>query len=216
MLNRDQFSREVAARDAGLSGDFIVPILQSSDNPELAPRWRRDVRRLAEKLGFDETYGHGIVMEHAKRNLMVALLQERMNVGALRAMIAAIARALGHMHANGQVHADFKPLNAVRTAGGAWKLIDFDATVRVGERVGAKTSTAWNPPEVHTYPWCCSRADICQEIQKRRRVSPPTRPRYAHVVVSRADQETHEKVRNAEQPHRRLPAKPRRPPRSNR
>ena len=47
-----------------------------------------------------------------------------------------------------QVHSDFKPLNAVRLPGGAFRLIDLDAATDIGEAAGIKTSTAYCPPEM--------------------------------------------------------------------
>jgi serine/threonine protein kinase len=145
MRHREQFEREVRAREQGLDSRFVVPILKSSNDKKLCARWEQD----AEREGYPN-YKYGIVLEHGKRNLMVALVQEHMNISQIRKMVRQFVQALGHMHAHNQIHADFKPLNGLRTNQGTWKLIDFDATVARGDFVGAKTSTSWNPPEMMT------------------------------------------------------------------
>ena len=150
MLNKEQFQRELAAREH-LDERFVIPIINSSDDAALSDRWQTDVVRISRrmKLNYDN-YQYGLVMQNAKRNLMVALLQERMSEEKIRQMLKEIIEALGHMHAQDQIHGDFKPLNAVRTDDGVWKLIDFDASVKRGMPTGSKTSMAWNPPEMTT------------------------------------------------------------------
>ena len=47
---------------------------------------------------------------------------------------------------------DLKPLNIVRMSDGSLKLIDLDASARIGsERAGAKSSTAYSPPELYRH-----------------------------------------------------------------
>ena len=66
----------------------------------------------------------------------------------MRKIAADLARALDHLHANGRIHADLKPLNAVRVAS-TWQLIDFDVACAIGEAFGAKVpSSGYCPPEM--------------------------------------------------------------------
>ena len=143
MKNYDQFRKEIDMRSAGLNADSVVPVLVSSDEPELRERWRVN----AEKRGYGD-YPHGIVMKAAQRNVMVILLQEHLAIDPLRRMIADFARCLRLVHEKGYCHADFKPLNGVRMHNGDHRLIDLDATVQIGDPVGAKASTAYFPPEM--------------------------------------------------------------------
>eukprot|EP00957_Ditylum_brightwellii_P173672 13223069-Ditylum_brightwellii.AAC.1 len=89
-------------------------------------------------------------MHAAKKNLMVTLLQERVDLKNACLIQYELAKGLKHMHDNGMLHADFKPLNAVCMDDLTWRLIDFDATVPIGKPVGAKTSSAYCPPEMTT------------------------------------------------------------------
>jgi len=65
----------------------------------------------------------------------------------VRGVSMQVIRALGHLHEHGRVHADVKPLNIMRVGGGDIKLIDLDASSRIGEAVCCKWSSAYLPPE---------------------------------------------------------------------
>ena len=66
----------------------------------------------------------------------------------VRHIAAGLARALGHLHENDRIHADLKPLNAVRIDG-SWRLIDLDISCAVGRAFGAKVPTSgYCPPEM--------------------------------------------------------------------
>ena len=144
MGDAEQFERERRMRD-GLDTQFVLDVIASSDDEALAARWAAD----AEKRGF-AAYSRGIVMPRAQRNLMVVLLQERLDLAQTRSMLDDLARCLSHVHDQGKIHADVKPLNVVRVPGGQFRLIDLDACVAVGEAAGQKTSTGYCPPEAFT------------------------------------------------------------------
>ena len=59
----------------------------------------------------------------------------------MRHIAAGLARALGHLHENDRIHADLKPLNAVRIDG-SWRLIDLDISCAAGRAFGAKVPTS--------------------------------------------------------------------------
>ena len=107
----------------GLSAEFIVQILFTS--AQFGERWVMDVDK---KLKYPE-YRFGIVMEAAKRNLMVVLLQERISIKDTQEIIRWLVKCTGHLHSNGKIHADLKPLNAVRMSDKTWRLIDFDGAI---------------------------------------------------------------------------------------
>ena len=79
-------------------------------------------------------------------NLATIKLQERPNFEQMIRIMQQVALALQHLHDDGVVHGDLKPLNIVRsTEDGQEKymLIDLDAAVRIGvDRVGHKYSSA--------------------------------------------------------------------------
>ena len=51
---------------------------------------------------------------------MVVLLQEFLDLGAIKRLLKALARALEHLHGRGKLHGDLKPLNIVRMPNGTW------------------------------------------------------------------------------------------------
>ncbi|KAK3265250.1 hypothetical protein CYMTET_26049 [Cymbomonas tetramitiformis] len=104
-------------------------------------------------MAFQE-YTHLLVMPAANRNLMVVVRQERLGLHDVRHIARRLGGALQHLHANGMVHCDLKPLNAVRfadagAAGAAtWRIIDLDAAVQIGCPAGVKISSGYLPPEM--------------------------------------------------------------------
>ena len=80
-------------------------------------------------------------MTAASCNLQTVLLQE--NIAArdwdkVRQIAREVAGCVQHVHGKDAQHGDIKPLNIMRTAEGRYLLIDLDASVRMGEPVGAK------------------------------------------------------------------------------
>ena len=49
-----------------------------------------------------------------ERNLLVSRAQDRMTVGEMIDTMSALGEGLRHMHEQGLIHGDFKPLNALR------------------------------------------------------------------------------------------------------
>lgn len=139
-------------------------------------------------------YECGIVMPAAQRNLMVVLVQERVTVQDLVRMFRSILQCLAHMHRQGRLHADVKPLNIVRMESGEWRLVDLDATVRMlVEYIGVKTSTGYEDEGVgrasegrafeanpHTPRAPCSSA--AQPIHPTPSSPPTPRPTLSHRV----------------------------------
>ena len=98
MKNADQYRREVEQRD-GLSSAFVVQILFTSEG--LGERCVDDIVRVLKYPG----YGFAIVMEAAKRNLMTALVQERMSIQDVQDTFRSLIKCIGHLHAHGKIHA---------------------------------------------------------------------------------------------------------------
>ena len=106
------------------------------------------------------------------------LLQERLAFPAIVEMLRGLGGCLRHIHEQGLVHGDYKPLNAVRmtpsSSADSWRLIDFDCAAPFGEPLGLKSpSEAYCPPEM---TWAVEEGDLAGSIQlKALRQLPPTR-----------------------------------------
>eukprot|EP01034_Spumella_vulgaris_P019694 gene19694-25200_t len=91
-----------------------------------------------------------VVMPLADRNLFVALKQERFvaqeDLSDVKHIFTQLLKCADHMHSKGMLHGDLKTLNIVRI-GGDWKLIDLDASCRLGKDCIDKYSSAYIPPE---------------------------------------------------------------------
>ena len=69
-----------------------------------------------------------LVMEFGERSLQEALTHDHIagkDFFAIRKMGSDLAHALAHVHSKNRIHADFKPLNAMRPSS-TWLLIDMD------------------------------------------------------------------------------------------
>ena len=141
MARRDQFDCEVNAR-RGLNHRYVMGILATSDGVGA------DLfAKAAAKLGYGS---YGVVMPEGDRNLTVVMLQERLTVAEIAKTMQQLAACLEHLHTVGKrIHGDFKPLNAMRMATNEWKLIDLDASARIGVGVppsqharGARTQSS--------------------------------------------------------------------------
>ncbi|KAK1735803.1 leucine-rich repeat protein [Skeletonema marinoi] len=70
------------------------------------------------------------------------------DVNKITGFAVDLAKALNHLHSDHNlIHADVKPRNVVRIRGDN-KLIDFDASVSIGEPLTKKFSSGYLPPEV--------------------------------------------------------------------
>ena len=104
---------------------------------DAAPGARRELKRglSVRTLDASSEYKLLIVLELADRNLKHTIDHEHIAGGdwpAIRYVASHLGRALDHVHAEGGIHADLKPLNAVGD-GNTWKIIDFDVFCKVGE-----------------------------------------------------------------------------------
>ena len=155
------FNRELEQR-IGLDPDFVVHVVCSSKDPDISENWAKELY----KLGKWKDYTFGIVMPAAQRNLMIILLQEKPTIDEIRQMFLSLGCSIGHLHAQGRIHGDIKPLNIVRAYDETIMLIDLDMTVALGEPVGAKQlSTAFVGPE-STYERVDSEGAVMAEFRK--------------------------------------------------
>jgi serine/threonine protein kinase len=88
-------------------------------------------------------------MPAAERSLEHCISAERiagLDLDKIRTFGKEIGKALAHLHSKeqGLVHGDFKPRNIVRIHG-CWKLIDFDAAVKVPATTMHHTTIRYSP-----------------------------------------------------------------------
>ncbi|RHZ32030.1 hypothetical protein DYB37_013236 [Aphanomyces astaci] len=93
-------------------------------------------------------YANLVVMPAADRSLEDIFLKERPSEAQVIDMIKQVAAALDHLHSHRIVHGDLKKLNVLRM-GVHLKLIDLDASTRIGDVLGAKFSSGILPPGIY-------------------------------------------------------------------
>ncbi|KAG1654352.1 hypothetical protein FOA52_011847 [Chlamydomonas sp. UWO 241] len=162
MSDEEAFLREVQTR-VGLDEKFVVGILRVHIAPSGNNRGgRRAAHALLTKCqdvegkvhdSFDAVgpYRLCIVMPRGDRSLLDALQHERFagkDWDRIRRIGEDVMKALGHMHVEGIVHCDVKPLNVMRI-GETWRLIDLDVTQQINEAFGSKApSSGYCAPEL--------------------------------------------------------------------
>lgn len=177
MSQSKHFDKEIAARASVLDPQFVVELLwtmrASSDQPSLYTSLRLSSESGLATGGRTQGGGgptpsssfaviskekaemtHCLVMPLMDRNMFVAIKQERfagINMDEVRFIFKQLVNCVAHLHSKGLIHGDIKPLNLVRQ-GSTWKLIDLDASSRIGSsQISSKSSTAYAPPEALAY-----------------------------------------------------------------
>ena len=141
----DHFLREVSVRELGhLNENFVINTLRTY-NGDTDHAFAAET----EKKGL---YRYCLVMPAAERNLGAVLAHEHIagrDWDKLRLISKQLVTAAGHLHEQGLVHGDIKPLNVMRIQGD-FRLIDLDACVSYMDDtpVGAKYSSGYVPPEM--------------------------------------------------------------------
>lgn len=144
--DRDHFERELSARSTvQLDDKYAVAVLSTYQGEEIELQ--------AAKYGYNER-PYCLVLDRADRNLLDAILHEGFagkDMEQVKYITRQLASALEHLHEQGLVHGDLKPLNVVRV-NGSWKLIDFDAAANFkatpAQFAAAKFSSAYCAPEL--------------------------------------------------------------------
>jgi serine/threonine protein kinase len=150
LKHRENFQRELDSRHCALHGatspDHIVPVLAAYDGTA-----DEDFARELEARGY-ASHPYLLVFPAGDRSLSAVIDHERESrdwEAEVRKCARALAEGLAHLHARGLIHGDVKPRNIVRIGRhNQYKLIDLDASTRIGDAVGIKTSTALAPPEL--------------------------------------------------------------------
>ena len=88
-----------------------------------------------------------IVMPAADKCLDSIYRQERPTINGIRFFMQEIGKSLEYLHNKGKIHGDLKLSNILRL-NNRLKITDFDATVKIGEKIGIKVSSGYLPPEM--------------------------------------------------------------------
>eukprot|EP00596_Hydrurales_sp_CCMP1899_P005046 CAMPEP_0119046350 /NCGR_PEP_ID=MMETSP1177-20130426/46018_1 /TAXON_ID=2985 /ORGANISM="Ochromonas sp, Strain CCMP1899" /LENGTH=736 /DNA_ID=CAMNT_0007019377 /DNA_START=1046 /DNA_END=3253 /DNA_ORIENTATION=+ len=148
MKHRNHFLREITVRTAGnFDEEYVLGALRVHDPDEDTSFYDEAVAK-----GFG-AFPYCLVMHMGERNLADMMVKEHVagrDWGSIRVIAQQIAEAVGHMHENGFVHGDLKPMNIMRV-GHRMKLIDLDASMsyKTGTQLSAmKYSSGYISPEL--------------------------------------------------------------------
>ena len=104
MRNKSQFDREINVREV-LEDKYVVDVLHTSTDEHFKKLWKDSITWNLPKY---TKYKYGLVMPAAQRNLMVVLMQERVDIEEARGLAVQIALCLRHMHEALMIHSDLK------------------------------------------------------------------------------------------------------------
>ncbi|MEJ0014956.1 MAG: serine/threonine-protein kinase [Acetobacteraceae bacterium] len=143
-----------------------LPVAVKLARPEHAGRRdvREDLRREADLLATlehpgivralppagddDLAAGYNLAMELLPGGSLQRLLGARVALCDAAGLLGDVADALGWLHRRGIVHADVKPANLLRDAGGRVKLIDFEAAATPDAPRRRRIVTAYAAPDL--------------------------------------------------------------------
>ncbi|CAJ1956947.1 unnamed protein product [Cylindrotheca closterium] len=213
MRNKNQFRREIDCRKHySLNSKYVVGCIRihhkeknsalvQSLQDSLVPENGLRQAFLEEGGVSAEEYCNVLVMPNGDRNLDTIFRSERPTPIAIRSLMTEVGEALKHLHLEGIVHGDIKMLNVVRT-NHRMKLIDLDASTRVGDIIGSKFSSGVIPPEmiyrlkteteVKKYGEYVEKGAASEEEKNKRKVLTTTGQEKHHFVVRAFWDETQE------------------------
>ncbi len=165
-------------------GSYLPVVIGGLDNVD-SLRWRC---RLAECTGTDNElsgglapfdqyreYPYVLVLARGDRSLHDVCAKEQIaghDVAEIRKIISGVSKCLAELHSMGIVHGDVKQRNVLRQSGtdhaNPWILCDMDASVGVGSSIGAKSSSAYWPPELAQLHFSrCTRCSRCSRCRTK-------------------------------------------------
>lgn len=140
--NEIQYQKEVEARsNKELDANFVVNTIDTFDISF-------EIKEFKHKHLEGEYYKFMITMPAADRNLKDIIEKEKPCDDVKRILLKGVAEAIQHLHENHLVHGDIKALNIVRKGENSVRLIDLDASTKIGYYAGEKFSTGVIPPEM--------------------------------------------------------------------
>ena len=147
MRDRSQFDHETSARlEHDLDPNYVVHVIECFD-ADADDDYFSELTRLGADL---QEFRYCMVMPAGDRTLKEIIDKERIasrDFDEVRNISVRVARALGHLHQQGRIHGDLKPLNIMRL-GADIRLIDLDASCAIDAVAGKKWSSAYLPPEM--------------------------------------------------------------------
>eukprot|EP00985_Skeletonema_marinoi_P029982 scaffold29926_cov138-Skeletonema_marinoi.AAC.4 len=162
MHYREQFDRELKQRLEGSHRNTSsgIDLYMKDDSGAMIENGkgsnRFDVDHVVPLLryhseDFEGKYYQCLIMLKGERSMDEIIRYEGTagkDVNKITGFAVDLAKALNHLHSDHNlIHADVKPRNVVRIRGDN-KLIDFDASVNIGEPLTKKISSGYLPPEV--------------------------------------------------------------------
>ncbi|KAF0712822.1 Aste57867_4650 [Aphanomyces stellatus] len=145
MRKLDEYQRERNSRKQ-LDSSFALQLLPTVDESVFSQRISSMKPINDGDIKMTE-YQYMLVMPAADRSLEDIFEKERPSNERIRGYLHEIALSLKGVHDKGLVHGDLKKLNILRVHN-QLKLIDFDATTKIGDNLGVKFSSGILPPEM--------------------------------------------------------------------
>jgi len=167
MRHSHQFEQEVKSRfgeDRNLNHDAVIELLgwHAPKGVVLPFPSGQTYRREATDHEFacvDQGYPYLLVMERGERSLHDACTKERFsgyNYDNIWSVMSDVAASLQILHKSGMIHGDLKGRNILRVnLKGKWILCDMDASSKMGDPAGLKTSSGNSPPELARLKLSC-------------------------------------------------------------
>ena len=167
MHNGYQFEQEVKSRfgeDRNLNHDAVIELLgwHAPKGVVLSFPGGKTNRKEATDHEFtcvDQGYPYLLVMERGERSLHDACTKERFsgyNYDNIWSVMRDVAASLQILHKSGMIHGDLKGRDILRVnLKGKWILCDMDASSKMGDPAGLKTSSGNAPPELARLKFSC-------------------------------------------------------------
>jgi hypothetical protein len=161
MKNRHQFEAEITGRRVTsgsiLSAEMVVAVIGWHTPNDCMIESRQETSKVFFVVPSAESpYEYVLVMSCGERSLHDACAKERIagyNVQAVIDAFLEICQCVKGLHLHRIVHGDLKQRNMLRMAldqhgNFRWSLCDMDAATQFKKPIGAKTSSAYAPPEL--------------------------------------------------------------------
>jgi serine/threonine protein kinase len=158
MKNLEQFELEINMRfgeGRDLPKDAMISVLgwhQPQDESITVGDRSKEKEATDGEYGVDSAYPYILVMQRGDRSLHDAWSKERFagyNVLEVISAVQDTALCVKKLHERELIHGDIKARNILRlNKSESWILCDLDASAKIGDPIGSKTSTAYSPPEL--------------------------------------------------------------------